>query len=109
MIESTEGVKNLPQILEVAGVDVIQIGAGDLAQSMGYPSRIMEPVVQETIDKIVSDTRKAGKAVGVGALSVREPERVKRYLNSGVQFINLVVSNLLGNSARQWIDNFRNL
>ena len=109
MIESTEGVKNLPQILQVEGIDVIQIGAGDLAQSLGYPGRIMEPIVQETIDKIIIETRKAGKAVGVGALSVREPERVRQYLNNGVQFINLVVSNLLCNAATQWLDNFRKL
>ncbi len=107
MIESVEGVKNLPQILEVGGIDAVQIGAGDLAQSMGYPGRIMEPIVQKTIDKIIVDTQRAGKAVGVGALSVREPERVKRYLNNGVRFINLMVSDLLGIAAQQWMDNLR--
>src|SRR5690606_14466459 len=40
MIESMEGVRNLPSILQVEGIDVFFVGPGDLSQSMGYPPRV---------------------------------------------------------------------
>ena len=37
MIEETQAVDNLDDILKVPGVDVLHVAAGDLGQSMGNP------------------------------------------------------------------------
>ena len=50
MIESAEAVDNLSDILSVKGIDVVQIGTNDLAQSMGYIGKFTEPAVLKALD-----------------------------------------------------------
>ena len=38
MLEEVEAIENIPELVQVPGVDVYFIGAGDLSQSMGYPA-----------------------------------------------------------------------
>ncbi len=102
MIESGEGVKNVKEILSVPGIDVIQIGSSDLSQSLGYPGKLNEPVVLKAIDKIINETRKAGVAVGVGSFASFPPERIKHFMDSGVQFINIGTSNIITTGVDQW-------
>lgn len=45
MIESTEAIENLPDILQVPGVGAIMIGEGDLSQQLGHPRQYDHPVV----------------------------------------------------------------
>jgi 4-hydroxy-2-oxoheptanedioate aldolase len=66
-IEDTEGVENLDSILGVHEADVLVIGTGDLAQSMGYPGETSHPKVVETVDEIIERALSAGKTVGIGA------------------------------------------
>jgi 4-hydroxy-2-oxoheptanedioate aldolase len=101
MIESGEGVKNLPDILSVKGIDVVQIGSSDLAQSLGYTGRLKEPVVLNAIDRIIAETRRAGVAVGVGALANFE-EKIKDFLDAGVQFVNITTNKLITSGVKQW-------
>ncbi len=69
MIESTEAVGNLDEILAVEGIDVFFVGPGDLSQSMGYsPSvapgaRRAQPVL-DLVDKTLMRIREAGKVAG---------------------------------------------
>ena len=69
MIESTEAVANLDEILAVEGIDVFFVGPGDLSQSMGYsPSvppgqRRAQPVL-DLVDRTLTRIREAGKVAG---------------------------------------------
>ena len=69
MIESTEAVANLDEILAVEGIDVFFVGPGDLSQSMGYsPSvppgqRRAQPVL-DLVDQTLTRIREAGKVAG---------------------------------------------
>ena len=69
MIESTEAVANLDEILKVDGIDVFFVGPGDLSQSMGYsPSvppgqRRAQPVL-DLVDQTLTRIREAGKVAG---------------------------------------------
>jgi 2-keto-3-deoxy-L-rhamnonate aldolase RhmA len=75
MVESTEAVGNLDQILAVEGIDVFFVGPGDLSQSMGYspsvkPGERRAQEVLDVVDKTLNRIRAAGK-VG-GTLVVRQ-------------------------------------
>ena len=42
-VEGVEGIKNLDAILQVPGIDAVNIASGDLALSMGLPGRSGHP------------------------------------------------------------------
>lgn len=53
MIESTRGIKNLPEMLkEVPGVSVIIVGEGDLSQELGVPRQYDHPDVLAGVHQI---------------------------------------------------------
>ena len=60
IIEEIDGVDNLGEILTFSEIDFIDLGPLDLAHSMGWPQQTK---VNELIDKVVSESIKAGKAV----------------------------------------------
>jgi 4-hydroxy-2-oxoheptanedioate aldolase len=60
LIEDEEGLHNLPEILEVEGLDVVAIGPYDLAQSMGEPSPA-RPRVADAIKRGVEQIRASGR------------------------------------------------
>lgn len=60
IIEEIDGVRNLNEILSLSEIDFIDLGPLDLAHSMGWPD---QAEVNGHIDRIVSDSVKAGKAV----------------------------------------------
>src|SRR5580692_2350732 len=55
MIEDTEGIKNLKDILKnVPGIGAVLIGEGDLSQELGYPRQYEHKVVLEHMAQIVA-------------------------------------------------------
>jgi len=87
-IEGSEGLHNLPEILAVAGSDVIFVGPYDLSQSLGMPGEIDHPQVVRAIEGIVETVRKGGRCVGIYAENV---EAAKKWIGIGVQFVALSV------------------
>ncbi|KAK5120784.1 hypothetical protein LTR85_005850 [Meristemomyces frigidus] len=79
-IESADGLKNVEDICQVDGVDVIFIGPNDLALALlGYaPAKNTEPVFVEAINGIVASAKNYGKKVamvvvdGEGAKKAKE-------------------------------------
>jgi len=63
MIESTEAIDNLPEILKVPGVGAIMIGEGDLSQQLGHPRQYDHPVVVEHKARVLAAAREAGVPV----------------------------------------------
>ncbi len=64
-IETREAMKNLPQILDVEGVDGVFIGPADLSADMGYAGNPQHPEVQAAIEQAIVQIREAGKAPGI--------------------------------------------
>ena len=102
MIESMQGLANVDDILSVEGVDVVQIGSSDLSASMGFRGDLTAPEVVAAIDRIVAAARNHGVAPGVGSFAGFAPERIRDYLCSGVQFVNITTQTLLGAGVRLW-------
>ena len=87
-LEGIEGVNNLDQILEVAGIDVIFIGPYDLSQSLGIPGQVHDQLVIETMSSIVGRAKAKGKAVGT---FVESPEDAKAWIEKGVTYVSYSV------------------
>lgn len=88
MIESTEAVGNLDEMLAVEAIDVFFVGPGDLSQSMGYSPSVApgakraQPVL-DLVDQTLARIRRAGKIAGT--LVVKED--VSRLVKVGAQLL----------------------
>ena len=83
-IEDAEGVQNLPDILEVAGVDIIFVGQNDLSQSLGHAGDTGHSDVQEAVQRCIDLCREKGMTVGTSA---RTPEAVKKWGSKGMTYL----------------------
>lgn len=64
LLEEPQAFDNLDEILQVPGLEMIQIGPGDLAVCMGYPGQPNHPAVQEVVQEAFVKARRAGIIVG---------------------------------------------
>ncbi|MBI2824786.1 MAG: 4-hydroxy-3-methylbut-2-en-1-yl diphosphate synthase [Planctomycetia bacterium] len=92
-IEHADAVKNLEEIIGVAGLTSIVIGAQDLAGSMGHMGQPEHPEVQGAIDSVIERARRAGMPVGM-ALGDRA-EAFRPWRAKGVQWFSVAADFLL--------------
>jgi len=107
MIEDPVAIDNLSEILKVDGLDVLFIGRGDLSLSMGVPGQMDDFKIKEAVNKMITQVRASGKAVGVGAMDVRKPESYKQLLNQGAQFFSLNLTSILTMATRELLQKFK--
>jgi len=100
MIEEAEALNNLSDILTVDGLDVLFIGRSDLSISLGIPGQVNSPVIQDAVNRIITEGRAAGKAVGVGAINVDDTDSVRHFLEQGAQFFSLNCTSILRSASR---------
>lgn len=104
-VETTQALQNLPQILQVDGVDGVFIGPSDLSASMGHVGNPAHPEVVTAISAGLEAIAGAGKYAGVLCL---DPALVASYRASGANFIGVGVDTMiLGHSARQLARSFK--
>jgi len=87
-VEGVEGVRNLREILEVPGIDIIFLGPYDLSQSCGVPGKVDHPAVVEKMEEAVSIAKKAGVKIGT---FVDNCKQAKKWKEVGVQYISFSV------------------
>jgi len=100
MIEEVEALNNLSEILTVGGLDVLFIGRLDFSLTAGIPGQVNAPVIQDAVNKVITEGRAAGKAVGVGAINVDDPDSVRNFIKQGAQFFALNTASILRSAAR---------
>jgi 4-hydroxy-2-oxoheptanedioate aldolase len=83
-LEGVEAVRNLQEILTVAGVDIIFIGPYDLSQSLGVPGDVDNPRVAEAMRKIVEECLKHNVAVGTFVDTI---EGARKWLSAGARYL----------------------
>ena len=103
MLEEVEAIKNLPDMVAVAGVDVFFIGSGDLSQSMGYPGQQTHPEVQALMEEGVTIIRESGKVAGVSC----PDSYVPKFLDMGVQYFHGNVNSLLQSASVDYLAEMR--
>jgi 2-keto-3-deoxy-L-rhamnonate aldolase RhmA len=83
VIEEARAVDNIEEIAATPGIDVLFIGTSDLSFSLGLRGRQDEPLLKESIAKVVAAGQKHGKYLGRPAGS---PEQVAAYRQQGFRF-----------------------
>lgn len=91
-IETREAMKNLPEILDVEGVDGVFIGPADLSADMGYAGNPQHPEVKAAIEQAIAMIKAAGKAPGI---LMAAPEAAEHYLKLGTLFVAVGVDTTL--------------
>jgi 4-hydroxy-2-oxoheptanedioate aldolase len=99
-IETVATLDALPEMLQVPGIDVFFIGPTDLSQSMGYPGRTHDPVVQEVIERTIAQILAAGKHAGIQS---RDAEDLKRNRERGVRFLSAAAYGLFARAVREFV------
>jgi 4-hydroxy-2-oxoheptanedioate aldolase len=84
-IESKPAVENLDHILEIEGIDAIQIGPHDLTTSLGIPEEYDNIIYLNTVETIFKKAR--SKSVGAGIHAWGTPEYQKRLLDMGANML----------------------
>ena len=103
MIEEVAAVDNLPEIVEVPGVDVFFIGAGDLSNSMGYTGQLTHPEVLKMVERGVKIITGAGRIAGCSAPDTHIPH----FLGLGVQYFHSTVGRLLQQGSNGYLQSAR--
>jgi len=83
-LEGQEALKNLDEILEVEGADILFIGPYDLSQSLGIPGQTNHPKVIEQMQYIAERAKSRNKIVGTFLDRI---EDIARWKNAGVQYL----------------------
>lgn len=85
MLETPEAIARADAIAAVEGVDVVMIGAQDLAASMGIPGEIAHPRLKAAFETMVGAARAHGKHAGMGGI-YHEP-LMEQFIKMGVRFL----------------------
>jgi 4-hydroxy-2-oxoheptanedioate aldolase len=99
MLEETEALANLDEILVVKDVDVFFVAPGDLAQSMGYPGHTNHPQVVAAMEDALRRIRAAGRVSG----TLTTPQLLARHLELGVQFLYVGLGSLLEPASADFV------
>ena len=84
-IESKPALENLNSILEIKGIDAIQIGPHDLTSSLGIPEEYENTIYLKTIEKIFKKAR--SKSIGAGIHAWGDPKYQKKLIDMGANMI----------------------
>lgn len=87
-LEGIDAIKNLDEILEVDGIDILFIGPYDLSQSLGIPGQVNNPVVVNAMKDIVKKAKEKGKVIGT---FVDTFEDLKMWREIGIQYLSYSV------------------
>lgn len=87
-LEGTEAIKNMDEIFDVPGIDIVFIGPYDLSQSLGLPGQTTHPAVVDAMKEIIRAAKEKGLAVGTFTDSA---ETMKMWVDAGVQYISYSV------------------
>jgi 4-hydroxy-2-oxoheptanedioate aldolase len=84
MVEGVAGIRNLDEILEVDGIDVVFIGPYDLSQALGVIGEVEHPQVLKEIELIAAKCKTRNRTVGTFVDNIAT---AKRYKELGVKYL----------------------
>jgi 4-hydroxy-2-oxoheptanedioate aldolase len=85
-LEGQGGIRELDEILQVQGFDVLFIGPYDLSHSLGIPGQVKHPLVQDQMSEIISKAQRARKRIGTYCDDV---ETAKQWRQLGVSYLTV--------------------
>ena len=84
LVEGSEGLKNLEEIVKVPGIDLIYLGLFDICQSVGLPGELNHPKVLDEIKRCKELIQSNGIAAGSMSTDI---EFIKMLKNLDYKFI----------------------
>lgn len=84
MIETSEAIANLDEILSVPGVSGVMVGPGDLAVSMGHIANLGDPSVEAAIREVLEASDRHGVPFGIFAST---PAAAEKWLSEGAAMV----------------------
>lgn len=92
MIETKQAVENLPEILEVPGIDAVYVGPADLSLTLGLPpaNNDGDPAFDEAYATIIAECQKAGVMPGCHATGQLVPKRFEQ----GMRMVTAIADQL---------------
>ena len=100
LIEDQSALAHAPAICSTPGVDIVLIGPGDMALSMGIPGGWKDARVQAAVEQIRAAAAAAGKPAMLVAL---DPADGRALYAQGFQLLIVSATSLLANSARGFL------
>lgn len=85
LVEGEEGIRNIPEIAKVPGLDMIYLGVYDLSQACGVPGDLMNPKVVHIMRDYVTLIEDCGLVAGSVA---RDREYMQLLLDAKFRFIS---------------------
>lgn len=105
LVEDIEGLRNLDDILGVAGLDLVYIGIYDLSQALGKAGQLDDPQVLEEVGAAVERIEASGRAAGAVA---RDRDHLEWLLDAGFRYISYLVDTAILSrgfrDARSWFE-----
>jgi 4-hydroxy-2-oxoheptanedioate aldolase len=98
-LEHGAAIRNVDEILGVAGIDVFFIGPSDLSQSMGHPGNPKAPPVAEAIASTLARIRGKGLTPGMPATA----DTLGEVLSSGCRYVYTHLPRLIGSGTAQFL------
>lgn len=98
--EEKELLATLPEILNIAGVDVLMFGPRDLSLSMGFLDGAQHAEVQNVINDALAEIKKSKVAAGITAFDKGTAEKEQA---RGMRFIATSTSNLIKAGAKAFL------
>jgi len=102
VVENTDAVENIEEILSVDGIDGAIIGTSDLAQSLGHPGEGAHPDVVAAFNKVLANGIKTGKPMG-GV--VRGGETAQTYFEKGCKIAVKPAYGIFAGAAKEFVKN----
>ena len=85
-IEDVEALAIIEEVAALPGVDVVFIGHGDLALSMGIPGQVRDEKVQQAIGRVAGACATHGKHAGIPA---KDPDDARALMAKGFRFFTI--------------------
>jgi 4-hydroxy-2-oxoheptanedioate aldolase len=99
-VETSASIDELPEIVNVPGIDVVFIGPTDLSNSLGHPGDFKHSDVQAAFDRIISIVSKSDKVLGVLATTA---ESSLEWRARGARYLLCVVEAIMGPAVRAFL------
>ena len=97
-METFESFQNLPEILEVEGIDSIFVGRFDLTHSMGITGQFDDPKVVEIVEKTLKMGKEKGLSMGIITL---DGEDTSKFFKMGYDWVGMAGDMILLAMATQ--------
>jgi 2-dehydro-3-deoxyglucarate aldolase/4-hydroxy-2-oxoheptanedioate aldolase len=90
-IETVTAVERREELLSLPGLDVMMIGPADLSISLGIPGQFDNPLLIETVDKVIETCNRVGVVPGI---QTRGTAMAKFWADRGMRFVGVAAEHV---------------